>query len=61
VPRRHSCRRLAFSNGFHSLAVWLNELDDDDWDKEMGRGMAWVEKIQHAIAEGTARPLILFT
>jgi hypothetical protein len=29
--------------------------------KEMGRGMAWVEKIQHAMAEGTARPLILFT
>jgi hypothetical protein len=47
----------------HSLAVWLNEIDYDDWDKEMvkdfspgGRGMAWVEKVKREIAEGKAGP-----
>jgi hypothetical protein len=48
----------------HSLSVWLNELDYDDWDKEMardfspgGRGMAWAEKVKREIAEGKALPL----
>lgn len=47
----------------HSLAVWLNEMDYDDWDKEMvqdfspgGRGMAWAEKVKREIAEGRALP-----
>ena len=37
----------------HSLAAWLNELDYDEWDKEMvkdfspgGRGYALVEKVK---------------
>jgi hypothetical protein len=41
----------------HSLAVWLNELEYDDWDKEMlkdfspgGRGYHFVEKVQREIA-----------
>jgi len=45
----------------HSLAVWLNELDYDDWDKEMiqdfspgGRGTAWAERVKREIAEGKA-------
>ena len=48
----------------HYLAVWLNELDYDDWDKEMvrdfspgGRGMALAEKVKRKIAEGKSRPL----
>jgi hypothetical protein len=45
----------------HSLAAWLNELDYDDWDRQMvtdfspgGRGMALVEKVKRDIAEGKA-------
>jgi hypothetical protein len=48
----------------HSLAVWLNELDYDEWDKKMaedfsrdGRGMAWAEDVKLQIVEGEARPL----
>ena len=48
----------------HSLAAWLNELDYDEWDKQMvkdfspgGRGMAWVAKVKRDLAEGQARPL----
>jgi hypothetical protein len=48
----------------HSLASWLNELDYDDWDREMvadfspgGRGAALVEKVKREIAEGKATPL----
>ena len=48
----------------HSLALWLNELDYDDWDKEMvkdfspgGRGYHLVEKVKRDIAEGKARPM----
>jgi hypothetical protein len=48
----------------HSLAVWLNELDYDDWDKEMikdfspgGRGTAWAERVKREIAAGKALPL----
>lgn len=47
----------------HSLAAWLNDLDYDDWDKEMvadfspgGRGMALVEKVRQDIAQGKAVP-----
>jgi len=43
----------------HSLAVWLNELEYDAWDKQMvgdfsegGRGTALVEKVKREIAEG---------
>jgi hypothetical protein len=48
----------------HSLAAWLNEIEYDDWDKQMvkdfspgGRGMAWVENVKREIAEGKASPL----
>jgi hypothetical protein len=48
----------------HSLALWLNELDYDAWDKEMvndfspgGRGYHLVEKVKRDIAEGKARPM----
>jgi hypothetical protein len=48
----------------HSLAVWLNEMDYDEWDKEMvndfspgGRGYHLVEKVKRDIAEGEARPM----
>ena len=48
----------------HSLAVWLNELDYDEWDRQMvkdfspgGRGMAWAAKVKGEIAEGKARPM----
>jgi len=47
----------------HSLAAWLNELDYDDWDKQMvadfspgGRGMALAEKVRRDIAQGNAVP-----
>ncbi len=46
----------------HSLAAWLNELEYDDWDKEMvkdfspgGRGYRLVEKVKMDVAEGNAR------
>lgn len=48
----------------HSLAAWLNELDYDEWDKEMvedfspgGRGHYLVERVKKGIAEGKARPM----
>jgi hypothetical protein len=48
----------------HSLTAWLNELDYDEWDKEMvedfspgGRGHYLVESVKKSIAEGTARPI----
>ena len=48
----------------HSLAAWLNELDYDEWDKQIvkdfspgGRGMAWAERVKREIAEGKARPM----
>jgi hypothetical protein len=48
----------------HSLAAWINELDYDDWDKEMaadfsprGRGAHLVEKVKREIAEDKARPI----
>lgn len=47
----------------HSLALWLNELEYDVWDKQMvqdfsagGRGGALLEKVQREIAEGQAIP-----
>ncbi|HEY7391178.1 MAG TPA: hypothetical protein VH640_21865 [Bryobacteraceae bacterium] len=47
----------------HALAAWLNDLDYDDWDREMvedfspgGRGMELVEKIKRDIADGKALP-----
>jgi hypothetical protein len=46
-----------------ALAVWLNELDYDDWDKQMvwdfshgGRGGALVERVRREIAEGKSVP-----
>jgi hypothetical protein len=46
-----------------SLAAWLNQLDYDEWDKEMakdfspgGRGHHLVEKVKKEIAKGKARP-----
>lgn len=48
----------------HSLTFWLNELDYDDWDKEMvndfspgGRGHHLVGEVKRKIAEGNARPM----
>ena len=48
----------------HSLAVWLNELDYDDWYREMvkdfspgARGYHLLEKVQREIAAGRARPI----
>ena len=48
----------------HSLTAWLNELDYDEWDREMvkdfapgGRGHDLVEKVKKGIAEGKARPM----
>jgi hypothetical protein len=48
----------------HSLAVWLNELDYDAWDRQMvadfspgGRGHHVVEKVKRDIAAGKARPM----
>jgi hypothetical protein len=45
----------------HSLALWLNELDYDEWDKEMvkdfspgGRGYHLVERVKRDIGEGKA-------
>lgn len=50
-------------NERHSLAVWLNELDYDDWDRQMvsdfspsGRGVELVAKIKSEIARGEAAP-----
>ena len=47
-----------------SLASWLNELEYDEWDKEMvealspgGRGMKWTEEVTQEIAEGKSRPM----
>jgi hypothetical protein len=47
----------------HSLAVWLNELDYDEWDRQMvadfshgGRGMGLVEHVKRDITEGKAVP-----
>jgi hypothetical protein len=47
----------------HSLAAWLNELDYDDWDRQMmadfsagGRGMALVENVRREIAQRKAVP-----
>ena len=47
----------------HSLAEWLNELDYDEWDRQMvkdfspgGRGMAWVEKGQARNSRGQSPP-----
>ena len=44
-----------------SLAAWLNEIDYDDWDREMGkdfspgsRGYHLLEKVQGQIAAGGA-------
>ena len=48
----------------HSLTTWLNELDYDEWDREMvkdfsrgGRGHHLVEKVKKDIAEGNVRPM----
>lgn len=45
----------------HSLIVWLNELDYDEWGRQMvadfspgGRGLALVETIKREVAGGQA-------
>ena len=50
-------------NERHSLASWLNELDYDDWDREMvtdfsagGRGGTLVEAIEREVAQEKAVP-----
>gem|GEM_PF-802720 len=49
----------------HSLASWLNELEYDDWDKQMvqdfspgGRGMTLADKVKREIAEGKTISLL---
>jgi hypothetical protein len=46
-----------------SLAAWLNELDYDEWDRQMvvdfspgGRGRGLVEKVNRDIAQGNTVP-----
>jgi len=48
----------------HSLAAWLNDLDYDEWEKEMvkdfspgGRGYHLVGRVKRDIAQGKARPM----
>jgi hypothetical protein len=48
----------------HSLALWLNGLDCDEWDREMaedfspgGRGAHLLDKVQADIAAGKFRPV----
>jgi len=48
----------------HSLVAWLNEFEQDEWDKQIaedfspgGRGAAWGEKIKADIAAGKFRPV----
>lgn len=48
----------------HALALWLNELEYDRWDKQMvedfapgGRGTALVERVKRDIADGRTTPL----
>ena len=47
-----------------SLVAWLNEMEYDEWDKEMvkdfspdGRGMQWVKEAKREVAEGKSRPI----
>jgi hypothetical protein len=47
----------------HALALWLTELEYDEWDKQMakdfsneGRGAGLVERVKRDIAEGRALP-----
>lgn len=49
----------------HSLTSWLNELEYDEWDRQMvkdfspgGRGMPLVERVKGEIAEGKTSPLL---
>lgn len=48
----------------HSLALWLNGLEYDDWDKQMaedfapgGRGWALVDRVMREAAEGKTMPI----
>ena len=48
----------------HSLFIWLNEFEYDDWDKQMatdfspgGRGARLVEKVKANVAAGRFRPV----
>ncbi len=50
--------------GCHSLSIWLNGLEYDDWDKQMatdfspgGRGARLVEKVKANVAAGRFRPV----
>ena len=48
----------------HSLAAWLNQLDFDEWDKQMaedfspgGQGVFLLDEVRADIAAGQTRPL----
>lgn len=48
----------------HTISVWLNQMDSDEWDKQMakdfspgGRGAHLVEKVKADIAAGKFRPV----
>lgn len=47
----------------HALVLWLNELEYDDWDRQIIRdfspgetGMRLLEKVKKDITEGKTRP-----
>lgn len=50
----------------HALALWLNSLDNDEWDQQMirdfspgGRGKNLLNQVHQQIAEGKSTPLDL--
>jgi hypothetical protein len=47
-----------------SLVAWLNDVEYDDWDKQMakdfapgGRGMRWVEEAHREVEAGSTSPI----
>jgi len=47
-----------------SLVAWLNEMEYDEWDKQMakdfssgGRGAAWAQQLKQEAAQADARPI----
>jgi hypothetical protein len=48
----------------HSLASWLNEMEYDDWDKQMakdlsagGRGAEWARQLKQEAAQANVRSM----
>ena len=47
-----------------SLVAWLNDMEYDDWDKQMakdlstgGRGAEWTRRLKQEAAQADARPI----